>query len=72
MVGREVSAFFPKTETQRGDPALKVCNLTDRANTFESINFEIRKGEIVGLYGLVGAGRSELAQAIIGLRSCHM
>ncbi|MFH1742202.1 MAG: sugar ABC transporter ATP-binding protein, partial [bacterium] len=69
MVGRDVSAFFPKEDTEKGEPALGVRNLTDRMGAFQAIDFEIRKGEIVGLYGLVGAGRSELGQAIIGLRN---
>ena len=68
MVGREVSAFFPKEETTPGEPAFAIRNLTDRAHSFESISLEVRRGEIVGLYGLVGAGRSELGQATIGLR----
>ena len=68
MVGREVSAFFPKEETQAGDPALQVRDFTDPNGAFHGIHLTLHRGEIVGLYGLVGAGRSELAQAIVGLR----
>ncbi|HQP97550.1 MAG TPA: ATP-binding cassette domain-containing protein [bacterium] len=68
MVGRDVSAFFPKEETRAGDPALQVRDFTDQNGAFHNIYLTLHHGEIVGLYGLVGAGRSELAQAIFGLR----
>jgi len=51
-----------------GGVRLKVDGATSRGGTFRAISFEIRSGEIVGLYGFVGAGRSELAQALFGLQ----
>jgi rhamnose transport system ATP-binding protein len=66
MVGRDVDALFPKTETAPGDVVLEVSHLR-REGEFEDISFEVRKGEIVALAGLVGAGRSEVARAIFGI-----
>ncbi|MFT4122602.1 MAG: sugar ABC transporter ATP-binding protein [Microbacteriaceae bacterium] len=67
MVGREVSELFPKTEgVQPGRVVLAVEHLTS-AGTFHDISFEVREREIVGLAGLVGAGRSEVARAIFGV-----
>ena len=66
MVGRSVDQIFPKSEHEIGDTILKVrgyCHPTE----FDGISFELRRGEIVGFYGLVGAGRSELMQAIFGI-----
>jgi rhamnose transport system ATP-binding protein len=66
MVGREVSELFPKQPAELGDVVLKVENL-GQAGQFTGINFEVRKGEIVGLAGLVGSGRSEIVRAIFGI-----
>ncbi|WP_435742364.1 sugar ABC transporter ATP-binding protein [Nocardioides sp. SYSU DS0663] len=66
MVGREVSELFPKTPATIGDPVLQVDGL-QRAGVFHDISFEVRAGEIVGLAGLVGAGRSEIARAVFGV-----
>jgi rhamnose transport system ATP-binding protein len=66
MVGRELSALFPKQDTTVGDPVLKVHRLT-REGVFFDVSFEVRAGEIVALAGLVGAGRSEVARAIFGI-----
>jgi rhamnose transport system ATP-binding protein len=66
MVGRELSQLFPKQETQPGDVALSVHRLT-REGVFIDVSFEVRRGEIVALAGLVGAGRSEVARAIFGI-----
>jgi ABC-type sugar transport system ATPase subunit len=66
MVGRELSQMFPKEETEIGDVALAVDRLT-REGVFIDVSFEVRRGEIVGLAGLVGAGRSEVARAIFGI-----
>jgi len=66
MVGRDMDALFPKTETQPGAVALKVERLT-REGVFTDVSFEVRRGEIVALAGLVGAGRSEVARAIFGI-----
>ncbi|GAA3241662.1 sugar ABC transporter ATP-binding protein [Nonomuraea helvata] len=66
MVGRELDALFPKQETSRGEVALKVDRLT-REGVFTDVSFEVRRGEIVALAGLVGAGRSEVARAVFGI-----
>jgi rhamnose transport system ATP-binding protein len=66
MVGRTISNLFPKQEIQPGEIALKVENLT-QAGIFEDISFEVRKGEILGMAGLVGAGRTDVARAIFGV-----
>lgn len=66
MVGREVSELFPKLPAKLGDVILKVENL-GRLGQFTGINFEVRKGEILGLAGLVGSGRSEVVRAIFGI-----
>ncbi|MDI6024758.1 sugar ABC transporter ATP-binding protein [Corticibacterium sp. UT-5YL-CI-8] len=65
MVGREVRDTI-LTKRPVGDVVLKVSKLT-RENVLENISFEVRAGEIVGMSGLVGAGRSELAAAIFGI-----
>ncbi|PUA82937.1 sugar ABC transporter ATP-binding protein [Nocardioides currus] len=66
MVGREVADLFPKTEAEIGDVVLDVAGLTT-AGEFHDVTFSVRAGEIVGLAGLVGAGRSEIARAIFGI-----
>ncbi len=66
MVGREVSELFPKQPTEVGEPLLEVDGLTS-AGVFHDITFTVRAGEIVGLAGLVGAGRSEVARAVFGV-----
>lgn len=67
MVGRSVESIDPKHPSKSaGTIALEVKSLS-RRSAFADINFAVRKGEIVGLAGLVGAGRSEIARAIFGL-----
>jgi rhamnose transport system ATP-binding protein len=66
MVGRTITNLFPKQEVRAGDVVLKVENLT-RAGSFYDVNFELRRGEILGLAGLVGAGRTNVARAIFGV-----
>jgi rhamnose transport system ATP-binding protein len=69
MVGRKLEQQFIRAPAAvQGPVVFKVHELT-RHNTFEKISFEIRGGEVVGLAGLVGAGRSEIARAIVGLYS---
>jgi rhamnose transport system ATP-binding protein len=65
MVGRSVS-LFPRSAAKIGDVLLEVRDLT-RAGEFRSISFCVRSGEIVGLAGLVGAGRTEVARVLFGL-----
>ncbi len=63
MVGRDVAELFPKTPAPVGEPVLEVDGLTS-AGVFRDVSFTVRAGEIVGLAGLVGAGRSEIARAV--------
>jgi rhamnose transport system ATP-binding protein len=68
MVGREVSELFPKTPATIGEPVLQVRGLS-RVGVFHDVDLDVRAGEIVGLAGLVGAGRSEVARAVFGVDS---
>jgi ABC-type sugar transport system ATPase subunit/ribose/xylose/arabinose/galactoside ABC-type transport system permease subunit len=68
MVGRKVTQYFPPHRSDPGESLLRIEKLTDPTGAFSEIDLEVRRGEILGLYGLVGAGRSELAQAVFGLR----
>jgi len=70
MVGRPVEQLFPKQETAPGETLLSVERL-GRAGEFEDVSFTLRRGEILGIYGLVGAGRSELAQVLFGAERAH-
>jgi len=65
MVGREVKNVFPKVDCEIGDVVFKAENLSGKG--FEDISFEVRAGEILGVSGLVGSGRSETMRAIFGL-----
>ena len=65
MVGREVG-LFPKEEAQIGEPILEVRNISGK-NGVRNVSFTVRKGEILGLAGLVGAGRTEVARLICGV-----
>ncbi|MBA4850166.1 sugar ABC transporter ATP-binding protein [Emticicia sp. BO119] len=66
MVGREIEDIFPKTEHSIGETIIRVSNLS-QTGKFENINFEVKSGEVLGIAGLVGAGRTEVARAIAGL-----
>jgi rhamnose transport system ATP-binding protein len=66
MVGRTITNLFPKQDVKAGDVVLKVENL-GHAGTFQNVSFELRKGEILGMAGLVGAGRTNVARAIFGV-----
>jgi rhamnose transport system ATP-binding protein len=65
MVMRSIDNMFPKLEGEIGEPVLEVRHLT-REPVTRDVSFQVRAGEIVGLAGLVGAGRSELGQALFG------
>lgn len=64
MVGRELTETYPERKSDTGEVALEVKNLC--GNGLSNISFSLKKGEIVGIAGLVGAGRTELARLIIG------
>jgi ABC-type sugar transport system ATPase subunit len=67
MIGRSLEQYFPEPPTEsRGDPVLRVRDLSSPAR-FRNVSFDVRAGEIVGLAGLIGAGRSEVAKGIFGL-----
>lgn len=66
MVGREITDLFPKPEVTPGEEMLRVEGLS-RAGYFKNISFSVRAGEILGLTGLVGAGRTEVVEAICGI-----
>ncbi|TIT61262.1 MAG: sugar ABC transporter ATP-binding protein, partial [Mesorhizobium sp.] len=66
MVGRSVDHIFPQRKAEIGAPVLSVSGLS-HPTEFNNIGFELHKGEILGFYGLVGAGRSEVMQAISGI-----
>lgn len=66
MIGTEPAVFFPKAETQIGQPVVAVRALSG-AGLLEDVTFEVRAGEILGFFGLVGAGRSEVAQMLFGI-----
>ena len=65
MLGHELSEVFPEKSNHPGDVLLRVDNLS-RPGAFEGISFELHAGEILGIAGLVGSGRSEIARAIVG------
>ncbi|WDR02325.1 sugar ABC transporter ATP-binding protein [Devosia algicola] len=66
MIGRPLRELIHKTGSEIGEVALEVSGLT-QPGTFKNISFSVRKGEIVGLAGLVGAGRTDVARAIFGV-----
>jgi rhamnose transport system ATP-binding protein len=66
MVGRSITDLFPKLPSEIGDPVLEVRDLNRHPQT-ENVSFTVRSGEIVGVAGLVGSGRSETAQVVFGI-----
>jgi len=68
MVGRELTQLFPKFNNDIGEEVLTVRNL-HRKEVFHDINFGVRRGEILGVAGLVGAGRSEVMESLFGMTS---
>ena len=69
MVGREMTNRFPARDYERGEVHLEVKNLTsENPKSFRDVSFSVRRGEIFGIGGLIGAQRTELMEAIFGLR----
>ena len=68
MVGRELKERYPKRSTVPGEPIMRIENLSSAVPKFRDVSFELRKGEILGVAGLVGAGRTELLETIFGIR----
>jgi rhamnose transport system ATP-binding protein len=66
MIGRELSALYPKNEARPGEIVLETRDLA-RIGEFEGIDLAVRKGEILGLGGLVGSGRTEIARTLFGV-----
>ncbi|PWW07299.1 monosaccharide ABC transporter ATP-binding protein (CUT2 family) [Paenibacillus cellulosilyticus] len=66
MVGREISQLFPKKETTVGEEVLRVEGI-GKTGYFADVSFQLRRGEILGLTGLVGAGRTEVCETIFGI-----
>ncbi len=66
MVGREITQMFPKEEVPIGDVVLSVKNLTLNG-VFRDVSFDVRAGEILGVAGLVGSGRSNVAETVFGV-----
>ncbi len=67
MIGRTMDEMYPKVPAEIGETILQVKNLSHR-KFFRNISFEVRKGEILGIAGLVGAGRTEVIETIFGVR----
>ena len=65
MVGRELEGGYPKNTAKKGDVVLELKHFT-RKGVFEDVNLKVRAGEILGMAGLVGAGRSEVMRALVG------
>ncbi|MDF2042138.1 MULTISPECIES: sugar ABC transporter ATP-binding protein [unclassified Pantoea] len=68
MVGRELTQLFPKFNSAIGEDVLTVRNLTCK-DRFTDVSFNVRRGEILGVAGLVGAGRSEVMESLFGMES---
>ena len=66
MVGREITQLFPKKQTERGRELLRIDGLS-RMGYFRDVHLSVHAGEIVGLTGLVGAGRTEVVEAVFGI-----
>jgi len=70
MVGRELKNLFPKLEVKQGSELLRVEGLSKKGK-FRDVSFCLHEGEILGFYGLVGAGRTEVVKAIFGMEPAN-
>ena len=66
MVGRNIENYYPHTKREKGSPYLEIKNL--HGSGMRDLNLTVRKGEVLGLYGLAGAGSTELVEMVMGLR----
>jgi len=66
MVGRDLESVYPRLNSAPGEPALQVCSLSKR-DRFQEVSFEVRHGEVLGIAGLMGAGRTDVVNALYGL-----
>ena len=69
MVGREITDVFPKLEAEIGDVIFEAKHIVREDNKVKDVSISVRKGEILGIGGLVGAGRSELVEGIFGMHN---
>ena len=69
MVGRELTERFPQKTNEIGEVALKVENLSGKHSLLSNVSFDVKRGEILGVAGLDGSGRTELLETIFGLRT---
>jgi rhamnose transport system ATP-binding protein len=67
MVGREISAIFPKRDVPQGDTVIELRHVSNRTVGLRDISISARSGEILGVAGLVGSGRTQLAETLFGL-----
>ena len=67
MIGRSMDNYYPRNHAMRGAEVLRVSNLSLRG-WFQDVSFSVHKGEVLGFYGLVGAGRTEIMETIFGIR----
>jgi methyl-galactoside transport system ATP-binding protein len=68
MVGREMTERYPRKTTEPGEVLMKVEDLSSAAPAFTGVNFELHKGEILGIAGLVGSKRTEVLETLFGIR----
>lgn len=66
MVGRQITSLYGDAKKEQGEEYFRVQDFT-QPGAFENVSFGLKRGEILGFFGLIGAGRSELARAIVGL-----
>ena len=66
MIGKEIKALYPKQEVEIGEEVFRVEHLSD-GSTVKDLTFQVRRGEILGLYGLVGSGATECPEALFGI-----